>query len=120
MRNPDLENRFLLALAGYDQIELKPMFRGATIMFKGQMLVAINEKTVMVRVNPAAHDWYLEHAQPCTSMMMKGKVYKGYLEVPVSVFGDQIKIDFWLDHALQELARIGPKKAKQAAKSSSN
>jgi TfoX/Sxy family transcriptional regulator of competence genes len=111
--NEKLTERVRQALAGVTKVEEKKMFSGITFMVNGKMCISVGDDRLMCRVDPARHDELA--AQPgATTMMMKGRPYKGYLYVNQDVIKTPKQLWYWVDLCLDfnTKAKAAKKKKK--------
>ena len=88
-----LADRIREYLAGIPNLEIeeKKMFRGLTFMVNGKMCVNVSGENLMCRFDPSLLDEVAER-NGYQSMIMNGKVYKGYCYI--SPEGIKANIDF--------------------------
>jgi len=108
-----LAARIRTALAHLPDVEEKKMFNGLTFMVNGKMCVGASGDQLMCRIDPAVHDEAVKK-KGCSTMEMKGRVYKGF--VFISEEGMKAKKDFdgWIALALDfnKHAKASKKKKK--------
>jgi TfoX/Sxy family transcriptional regulator of competence genes len=111
--NIQLTEKVRKALSNISGVEEKKMFSGIAFMVNEKLCITVGNNRIMCRVDPALHDELVE--QPgCTSMIMKGREYKGYVVVDEAVLQTKKQLDYWVKLALD----FNPK-AKVAAKRTS-
>jgi TfoX/Sxy family transcriptional regulator of competence genes len=111
-----LADRVRIALEDVPKVEEKKMFRGLTFMVDDKMCVCIGEDRLMCRIDPALHDDLLDQ-QPCRSMVMKGKEYKGFILVNEDDVASNRDLNFWVKLCLDfnPYAKASKKKKKATA-----
>ncbi len=97
--NEKLADRIREALEDVKKVEEKEMFRGIVFMVNGKMCVNVSKDDLMCRIDPALHDELLER-HGCRTMMMKGKVLKGYVLVSEEGTKSKKDFDFWIGQCL--------------------
>ncbi len=90
-----LANRVRAALARAPRVEEKRMFGGVTFMVRGKMCVSVGKERMMCRIDPAIHDAALER-KGCTTVVMKGRQYRGFVYVDVEVVRTKGDLDYWV------------------------
>lgn len=97
--NEKLTNRVRELLADVDKLDEKKMFSGIAFMVEDKMCVTVRDNQVMCRVDPALHDELAE--QPgCSTMIMQGREYKGFIVVNESVLSTKKELAYWVTLAL--------------------
>ena len=108
-----LAARIRAALPGLDLTERK-MFGGTCFMSRGNMVVCISKRGLLVRVGKAAHASAL--ARPHSRIMeMGGRVMEGYVFVSAEGFAEDDDLRSRLSMAEQFVATLPPKPAKEGA-----
>jgi len=98
------------ALENISDVQEKKMFSGIAFMVNEKLCITVKNNRIMCRIDPALHDELVE--QPgCTTMIMKGREYKGYIVVDEAVLQSKKQLDYWIKLALD----FNPK-AKAAVK----
>lgn len=97
--NEQLTNRVRQAFDGTPGVEEKKMFSGIAFMVNKKLCVSVGNNRIMCRVDPDLHDELIRKAG-CTTVVMKGRDYKGYIWVSESVLTSKKQIDFWVNLAL--------------------
>src|SRR5690348_13123846 len=95
------------------KVEEKKMFRGIVFMVNGKMCVNVSHDDMMCRIDPDLHETVLEK-KGCRPMVMKGRVYKGFVYVSEEGMKTKKQFDYWIGLALEF-----NKKAKASKKSKS-
>lgn len=97
--NKTLTQRLRNALAGIENVEEKKMFRGISFMVNGKMCFSTGDTRLMCRIDPDIYDEILL-TRNCEPMLMKGKVYKGWIYVDEHYLKTKKAFDFWCKLAL--------------------
>ena len=92
------------------------MFRGIAFMVDGKLCISVGATELMFRIDPLVHDEAVERVG-CRTMMMKGREYKGYVNVHEDAIKSKKDFDYWIGLALDfnKRAKASPKKKKKAA-----
>jgi TfoX/Sxy family transcriptional regulator of competence genes len=109
----DLLTRVRAALSSRRDVEEKRMFGGTAFMVDGKMCVTVGKKGLMCRIDPALHDAAVER-DGCSSMVMNGRVYRGYVRVQPAAVATKRDLDHWVGLALEfnVRAKSSPKKTR--------
>lgn len=91
--------RLALAKAGVTEIQEKKMFGGTAFMIGGLMCVTARPERLMCRIDPETHDQALGR-EGCSSMEIKGRIYRGYVFVASEVVESDRNLKAWLSTAL--------------------
>ena len=97
--NEQLTNRVRQAFDGTPGVEEKKMFSGIAFMVNKKLCVTIGDNRIMCRVDPSLHDELIQKSG-CSTVVMKGREYKGYIWVNESVLTTKKQIDYWVKLAL--------------------
>jgi len=97
--NEKLTGRVRAAFADITDVEEKKMFSGIAFMVDGKMCVSVRDARIMCRVDPALHD-ELFNEPGCSTMIMNGREYKGYILVNESVLTTKKQLNYWIQLAL--------------------
>lgn len=102
------------ALAGARPLREVKMFGGIGFMLNGNMLAAVSERGLLVRVGPegAARALARKGAQP---MIMNGRTMTGYVRVGRDVL-DASAVQAWIGLARAFVQTLPPKKAAAATR----
>jgi len=119
-KETDLVARVRAALADVPRVQEKKMFGGTAFMVRGKMCVTARPERIMCRVDPAVHDDALKKPGSQT-LVMKGREYRGYIQVAADAVATKRALDSWIALALDfnERAKASPRRAvrkKAAAK----
>ena len=101
------------SLATISKVEEKKMFRGMTFMVNGKMCVNVSGEELMVRFDPALQETIAEK-NGFRTMIMKGRVYKGYGYVSQDVIKSKKDFDFWITLCLEFNGKAKASKKKKA------
>ena len=97
--NEKLTDRVREALADVTDVEEKKMFSGIAFMVDGKMCITVRDDRIMCRIDPALHNTLVEEPG-CSTMIMKGREYKGYILINESALSTKKKLDTWIKLAL--------------------
>lgn len=120
-KSGDLTDRVRLALPemGAAGMEEKKMFGGTAFMVGGLMCVTARPERILCRIDSESHDEAVAR-EGCSSMEMKGRIYRGYVLVAAEVLKADRNLKSWLTLALEynrHLTEEGrPKKPRPSAK----
>jgi TfoX/Sxy family transcriptional regulator of competence genes len=107
-----LANRIRESLGAIPKVEEKKMFRGITFMVNGKMCVNVSGEEMMCRFDPALQEEIAEK-KGFRTMIMKGRVYKGYGYVSPDVIKSKKEFDFWIDLCLEFNVKAKSSKKKK-------
>jgi TfoX/Sxy family transcriptional regulator of competence genes len=113
--NDKLTVRVREALAHLSNVEEKTMFRGVTFMVNDKMCISSGDDELMLRIDPAQHEHVVEQ-DGCRSIMMKGKVCKGYVYVHEDSLKSKKVFDYWIGLALDFNKHAKAAKKRKTAK----
>lgn len=102
------------SLEGVPNVEEKKMFRGVTFMVNGKMAISAGGDLFMFRIDPELHDEMVEK-EGVTSVIMRGREYKGYVRVHEDVVKTKRELDKWVKLVLDynPKAKASLKKSKK-------
>jgi TfoX/Sxy family transcriptional regulator of competence genes len=111
--NEQLTNRIRTALAHVTKVEEKKMFRVVTFMVDGKMCITAGDDKIMCRIDPAIHEELIKR-KGCTTVIMRGREYKGYVYVTEEGIRSKKNFDYWIGLALDfnKYAKASKKKKK--------
>jgi len=111
--NENIADRIREALVDIPKVEEKKMFRGVTFMVNGKMCISVGKDNVMCRIDPVLHEVAIER-NGATTMKMKGREYKGYIDVTEEGIKSKKDFDYWIGLVLDfnSRAKASPKKKK--------
>ena len=98
--NEKLTERVRIALSNVPSVEEKRMFSGITFMVEGKMCISVGDNRIMCRIDPAIHDEVIKRKATST-VLMKGREYKGYVNVQEEGISAKEDFDFWIGLALE-------------------
>lgn len=98
--NDALTKKVRSALAHIPNVEEKKMFRGITFMVQGKMCMSAGDDEIMFRIDPALHAEAIAK-QGARAMVMKGREYKGYINVKEDAIKSGKDLEYWVDLALE-------------------
>jgi TfoX/Sxy family transcriptional regulator of competence genes len=107
-----LAKRIRESLSTIPKVEEKKMFRGMTFMVNGKMCVNVSGEEMMVRFDPALQETIAEK-NGFRTMIMKGRVYKGYGYVSQDVIKLKKDFEFWIDLCLDFNSKAKSSKKKK-------
>ena len=94
-----LADRVRTAIGKSRPVEEKKMFGGIAFMVDGKMCVTVGNGRIMCRIDPATHDAALER-KGCTTVVMKGREYRGYVHIDAEALSTKAGLDHWVKLAL--------------------
>jgi TfoX/Sxy family transcriptional regulator of competence genes len=114
MYNEKMTKRIREALADVPKVEEKKMFRGIVFMVDGKMCLTAGDDNMMCRIDPAIHEAAVKK-KGVRSVIMKGRVYKGYVRVHEDVMKSKKDFEYWIGLALEfnKKAKAANKKKKK-------
>ena len=116
--NEALTNRIRESVLEYmkpeDKVEEKRMFSGVAFMVNDKMCVTAGDERMMCRIDTEVYEEALKK-DGCSPMIMKGRVYKGYVNVSTDGIANKADLDYWVKLALSfnKKAKASPKKKKK-------
>lgn len=112
--NEKLAERLREALAHIPKVEEKKMFRGLAFLVNGKMCVNVSGEEMMCRFDPELQET-LAKRKGFRTMVMKGRVYKGYGYVSQEGIQFKKNFEFWLNQCLafNSKAKASKKKVKK-------
>ncbi len=111
--NEKLADRIREALVHLPKVEEKKMFRGVTFMVNGKMCVCVSGDEMLCRFDPALQE-SLAEKNGFRTMVMKGRVYKGFGYVSPEAIKSKKNFDYWVNLCLvfNSKAKASKKKKK--------
>lgn len=88
------------ALSSLPNVEEKKMFRGIAFLVNDKMCINVASDEIMLRIDPAKHEEAISK-KGCSTMIMKGKPYIGYVLVKEDVLQSKEYFDYWIQLALE-------------------
>ncbi|MBY0425581.1 MAG: TfoX/Sxy family protein [Cytophagales bacterium] len=98
--NEKLADRIREALQHLPSVEEKIMFKGVTFMVDGKMCISVSGEELMVRFDPALQETVAEK-HGFRTMVMKGKMLKGYGYIDADCLCNMEDFNFWISLALE-------------------
>lgn len=98
--NEKLADRIREALQDLPSVEEEKMFRGVTFMVDGKMCISVSGEELMVRFDPALQETVAER-EGFRSMVMKGKILRGYGYIDPDTFRSSEDFNYWISLALE-------------------
>ncbi|PIE78989.1 MAG: hypothetical protein CSA15_05005 [Candidatus Delongbacteria bacterium] len=87
------------SLKHLDDVEEKKMFGGLVFMVNGKMCLVAGAKEMMCRIDPQIHE--IEVKKPgCSTVVMRGRDYKGYIDIQEDYLKEESDLKYWVDLAL--------------------
>jgi TfoX/Sxy family transcriptional regulator of competence genes len=109
--NLDLAERLRAALIHIPHVEEKKMFGGLAFMVNGKMCISAGKDRIMCRIDPAIHDEAVSK-KGVSTVIMKGREYKGYVHVKDDAVKSSEDLNYWLDLALNFNRKLAKVKSK--------
>lgn len=81
------------AFKGVSNVEEKKMFSGIAFMVNDKLCTTVGKDRIMCRVDANLHDNLLQNPN-CTTVVMKGRDYKGYIWLSGSALTTTKQIDY--------------------------
>lgn len=97
------------ALAHLPDVEEKKMFGGLAFMVNNKMCLTAGANRMMCRIDPAIHDEVIGKNR-CTTVIMKGREYKGYIYVDESSLKAEADLKYWVTLALDFNEKLASQK----------
>ncbi len=97
--NDVLTQRVRAALADVPGVTEKRMFGSTGFLVRGKLCITARESRLMLRIDPADHDAAITR-EGCTTMIMKGREYRGYVLVAAESVTTARALNSWLKQAL--------------------
>jgi TfoX/Sxy family transcriptional regulator of competence genes len=94
-----LTQRVRAALAEVPGVTEKRMFGSTGFLVRGKLCITSRDTRLMLRIDPADHDAALKR-EGCTTVLMKGREYRGYVFVAASSVKNARSLNSWLKKAL--------------------
>lgn len=107
-----LAGRIREALAEVPKVEEKKMFRGLAFLVNGKMCVNVSGEELMCRFDPALQD-ELAEKNGFRTMVMKGKVYKGYGYISQDAIKSKKDFTYWINLCLEFNSKAKASKKKK-------
>jgi TfoX/Sxy family transcriptional regulator of competence genes len=97
--NEKLAERIRTALAHLPNVKEKKMFGSLAFMVNDKMCITAGPNRMMCRVDPRLHN-DLAVRRGCSSVMMRGREYKGYIHVDEEMVKTKKDLDHWIELTL--------------------
>lgn len=94
-----LATKIRKALEQVTAVEEKKMFGGLAFMVNGKMCLTAGADRIMCRIDPALHETAITK-KGCSTVMMGGKQYKGYVHVKADSLRTKADWHHWVTLAL--------------------
>lgn len=109
--NEKLVNRIRVALSHLPKVEEKKMFGGMAFMVDNKMCITAGADKIMCRIDPAVHEEAIKR-EGCRTVKMKGREYKGYVNISEDAIKTKKDFDYWIGIALEynKIAKASKKK----------
>jgi len=104
-----LAQRLRQVLAHLPGVAEKKMFGGLAFMIHGKMCLTVGPGRIMCRIDPGIHDTLIARAG-CSTVIMKGRMYRGYIHVSEDQLQTATALAYWTGLALdynREVAKAG-------------
>lgn len=111
--NEKLTMRLREALSDVSEVEEKKMFGGVTFMVNGKMCITAGDDEIMCRIDPALYNDAIQQ-EGCRPVVMKGRIYRGYIYVNERAISSKKDLNHWIQLALSFNEHIkAPRKRKK-------
>src|ERR1044072_3136106 len=97
--NEKLTNKIRSALANVANVQEKKMFSGIAFMVNDKLCITVKNNRIMCRVDPALHHELIQKPG-CTTVVMNGRNYNGYVYVNEDNLTTKKQLDYWIKLAL--------------------
>ena len=97
--NEKLTNRVREALSHLPKVEEKRMFRGVAFMVNGKLCISAGDDELMFRIDPAVYDEVVKK-KSCRPVIIRGREYKGYVNVKDDAVKTKSQFEYWVNLAL--------------------
>lgn len=106
MKNAEtLVDRVRAALASVADVKEKKMFGSIAFMVRSKMCINARPDRIMCRIDPALHDATVKR-KGCKGVIMKGRLYRGYVYLDAEAVRTERALKDWVDLALDYNKRI--------------
>jgi TfoX/Sxy family transcriptional regulator of competence genes len=92
-------------LAQEPDVEQKKMFGSVAFMVRRRMCVCVGKGRIMCRIDPALFERACKRPG-VRAVVMKGRVYRGYVHVDAAVLQTAGALKYWVDLALKQNASL--------------
>lgn len=97
--NEKIADKIRLALSHLPKVKEKKMFGGLAFMVDDKMCITAGPNRIMCRIDPALHEDATKR-KGCTTVIMRGREYKGYIHVSEDNLATKKELDYWIGLAL--------------------
>lgn len=97
--NETLVSRVRIALEDVPNVKEKKMFGSIAFMVRGKMCVTARAARIMCRIDPALHDAAVKR-NGCQTVVMRGRPYRGYIQVAAESVRTRRALRYWINLAL--------------------
>jgi TfoX/Sxy family transcriptional regulator of competence genes len=94
-----LANRIRKAIAHLPNVKEKKMFGGLAFMVNDKMCITAGDKRIMCRIDPIIHEEAIKR-KGCLTVIMRGREYKGYVQVEEESIKSKKDFDYWIGLSL--------------------
>ncbi len=101
------------ALEAIPEAESRPMFGCPVWWINGHMLAGAHQDTVFLHLSDADEEEFLRIPGAGAFSPMPGRVMRGYVAAPPSIYRSQPDFCAWLQRARDYLASLPPKERKK-------
>jgi TfoX/Sxy family transcriptional regulator of competence genes len=109
--DPRLVERVRALLAGIRHVTERRMFGGTAFMVRGHFCVSARPTRIMCRIDPATHDAAIKR-KGCRTVVMKRRVYRGYVYVDAAAVRTKASLSSWVVRALAFNRTLSAKASK--------
>ena len=75
------------------------MFGSIAFMVRGKLCIGARKEHIMCRIDPASHDMAVKR-KGCETVVMRGRQYRGYIQVDAESIKTKQALQYWIDLAL--------------------
>ena len=104
-----LASRIRAVLSDVPKVEEKRMFGGLAFMVDHKMCITAGANRIMCRIDPALHEEAISRPG-CTTVIMRGREYKGYVHIAGQVIKTKDDLHYWIELALDYNKTAKPSK----------
>jgi len=95
-----LVSRVRTALAMVPDVNEKRMFGSVGFLVRGRLCVSARAGRIMCRIDPARYGATIKR-RGCRTVVMKGRLYRGYVYVDAEALTTRAALSRWLKQALE-------------------